>query len=273
MPGGTAFYFSEAMNCFDDIDFTLITAVGRSEYGVIERLRAQSINVSVIPSKYSVCFENIYGDNQDNRIQRVTAKADPFTVESLSGVNASIVLLGSLLADDFSLEVLKYLSQKSLISVDVQGYLREVRNESVYAIDWAEKLQALPYIHFLKANEHEMEVLTGYADIERAARQLYEWGVKEVLLTFGSQGSVIYDGATFYPIPAFEPREVVDATGCGDTYVTGYLYQRSKGAGIEEAGRFAAAMSTIKIQASGPFKGTQEDILRCMQTAPQRLPM
>ncbi|MDR0430436.1 MAG: PfkB family carbohydrate kinase [Tannerellaceae bacterium] len=272
MPGGTAFYFSNAINNFGDIDFSLITAVGESELPVIEKLRSKGINVSIMPSKYSVCFENIYGDNPDIRTQRVSAKADPFTIDYLKDIEATYILLGSLLADDFSLETLTYLSKKGLVAIDVQGYLREVRDEKVYAVDWKEKLEALKHIHVLKANEHEMEVLTGFTDVKSAARQLYDWGVKEVLITLGSLGSVIYDGKTYYRIPAYKPKETVDATGCGDTYVTGYLYQRSKGTSMEEAGRFAAAMSTLKLEKSGPFSGTKEDVRHCMETAKQRFP-
>lgn len=272
MPGGTSFYFSHAIKHFDDIHYTLITAIAESEMGVVEDLRSQGIEVTVMPSKYSVYFENIYGENQDNRTQRVLAKADPFIVEQFSKVDAKVFHLGSLLADDFSLEVVKYLSGKGLVSVDSQGYLREVRDTHVYAVDWNDKLEALKYIHFLKANEHEMEVLTGYSDVKSAAIQLYEWGVKEVLITLGSMGSVIYDGETFHQIPAYKPREVVDATGCGDTYMTGYLYMRAKGAGIEESGKFAAAMSTLKIEDLGPFKGTKENVINCMKTAEQRMP-
>ena len=58
-------------------------------------------------------------------------------------------------------------------------------------------------------------------------------------------------------------------SGCGDTYTIGYLYQRVSGAGIEEAGRFAAAMSTLKIEKSGPFNGSKEDVIQCMTTAEQ----
>lgn len=272
MPGGTSFYFSHAIKHFDDIDFTLVTAIAESELAVADDLRSKGIDVKVLPSKHSVYFENIYGENQDNRTQRVLAKADPFTVNQLEDTEAGIFHLGTLLADDFSLEVVKYLSEKGLVSVDSQGYLREVRDQNVYAIDWAGKEEALQYIHFLKANEHEMEVLTGYSDVISAAKQLYAWGVKEVLITLGSLGSVIYDGETFYKIPAYKPKEVVDATGCGDTYMTGYLYKRAKGAGIEEAGRFAAAMSTLKIEGLGPFKGSKEDVIYCLNTAEQKMP-
>lgn len=272
MPGGTSFYFSHAIRNLKDINYTLVTAIAESEMAVANDLQSKGIDVKVMPSKHSVYFENIYGENQDNRTQRVLAKADPFTVDYLEDIDARIYHLGSLLADDFSLDVIRFLSQKGLVSVDSQGYLREVREQNVYAVDWTEKKEALQYIHFLKANEHEMEVLTGYDDVAMAAKQLYDWGVKEVLITLGSMGSVIYDGTTFHMIPAYKPKEVVDATGCGDTYMTGYLYKRAKGAGIEEAGRFAAAMSTLKIECLGPFKGTREEIEHCLETAEQRMP-
>ena len=272
MPGGTSFYFSHAIRNLKDINYTLVTAIAESEMAVANDLQSKGIDVKVMPSKHSVYFENIYGENQDNRTQRVLAKADPFTVDYLEDIDARIYHLGSLLADDFSLDVIRFLSQKGQVSVDSQGYLREVREQNVYAVDWTEKKEALKYIHFLKANEHEMEVLTGYDDVAMAAKQLYDWGVKEVLITLGSMGSVIYDGTTFHKIPAYKPKEVVDATGCGDTYMTGYLYKRAKGAGIEEAGRFAAAMSTLKIECLGPFKGTKEDIEHCLETAEQKMP-
>ncbi|WP_278960774.1 carbohydrate kinase family protein [Bacteroides pyogenes] len=267
MPGGTAFYCSYAVSLFKNIDYTLVTSIGDTEMKVVDKLREAGIPTIVLPSKKSVYFENIYGENPDDRTQRVLAKADPFSMDKLQNIDARIYHLGTLLADDFPSDVIKELSRKGLVSADSQGYLREVRGTHVYAVDWANKREALQHIHFLKVNEHEMEVLTGFSDPKKAARQLYNWGVKEVLVTLGSFGSVIFDGNNFYRIPAYKPRKIVDATGCGDTYTIGYLYQRVSGAGIEEAGHFAAAMSTLKIEKSGPFCGTEEDVIRCINTA------
>lgn len=269
MPGGTSYYFSHGMSHLNDFKhYKLVTALAETEMKAVEDIRAKGIEVKVIPSRKTVYFENIYGENQDNRTQRVLAKADPFTVEGLKDVEANIYHLGSLLSDDFSLEVIKYLSGKGTISVDAQGYLREVRGEKVYAIDWTDKLDALKYIDILKVNEHEMEVLTGYNVPELAALRLAEWGVKEVLITLGSLGSVIYAENKFHHIPAYPPQEVVDATGCGDTYVAGYLYMRNKGASYVDAGCFAAAMSTLKLEHSGPFSGTEENILEIIRKYP-----
>ena len=260
MPGGTSYYFSHGISHLNDWkNYKLVTSLAPSEYSSVDELTGKGLNVEIIPSKKTVYFENSYGINQNNRTQRVLAKADPFTVEKIQHIEAKIFHLGSLLSDDFSLDVIKYLSKKGMLSVDAQGYLREVRGENVYPIDWCEKKEALKYVHILKVNEHEAKVLTGLDDYQAAARQLAEWGVKEVLLTLGSEGSIIYAENSFYYIPAYPPKEVVDATGCGDTYMLGYLYMRNKGVSYEEAGCFAAALSTVKLEKSGPFSGTEED--------------
>ena len=260
MPGGTSYYFSHGISHLNDWkNYKLVTSLAPSEYSSVDELTGKGLNVEIIPSKKTVYFENSYGINQNNRTQRVLAKADPFTVEKIQNIEAKIFHLGSLLSDDFSLDVIKYLSKKGTLSVDAQGYLREVRGENVYPIDWCEKKEALKYVHILKVNEHEAKVLTGLDDYQAAARQLAEWGVKEVLLTLGSEGSIIYAENSFYYIPAYPPKEVADASGCGDTYMLGYLYMRNKGASYEEAGCFAAALSTVKLEKSGPFSGTEED--------------
>lgn len=259
-PGGTAFYFAHAMASLNAGNFVLVTSLAQSEMKAVDDIRARGIDVKVIPSRCSVYFENRYGENQDNRTQRVLAKADPFTAAGVDDIEARYFHLGSLLADDFPLDMLKALSGRGVVSVDAQGYLREVRGENVFPVDWPDKLEAMKYIDILKVNEHEAAVLTGADDPRRGAELLAEWGVKEVVLTLGSMGSVILAGGQVYEIPAFAPAEVVDATGCGDTYMAGYLYMRDKGTGYAEAGRFAAAMCTIKLQASGPFNATVADV-------------
>ena len=260
MPGGTSFYFAHGISNLQHDNFLLVTSLADSEMKAVDDIRSKGIEVKVIPSPQSVYFENKYGENQNERTQRVLAKAAPFTVDNLKDVEAKYFHLGSLLADDFSLDVIKYLSTKGILSLDAQGYLREVRGDKVFAVDWPEKQEAMKYIDILKANEMEFEVLTGEKDPHKAAKILADWGVKEVLLTLGSEGSLIYAEGQFHEIPAYTPTEVVDATGCGDTYMTGYLYKRNKGASYDEAGRFAAAMCTVKLSHSGPFNATEADV-------------
>ena len=263
MPGGTSFYFTHGISHLlqGNVSYKLITSLAEEDMQAVRDIEALGISTEVIPSKHTVYFENIYGEDVNNRRQRVLAKADPFTVESLQGVEARYIVLGTLLADDFSLDVIRHLSARGTLVVDAQGDLREVRDQKVYPVDWPDKLEALKYVDILKVNEHEVSVLTGEKDLYEGARRLAEWGVREVLLTLGSFGSIIYADGKFYDIPAYEPVELVDATGCGDTYVMGYLFQRCQGASVSAAAHFAAAVSTLKLEHAGPFCGTFEEVV------------
>ncbi|MDE6444527.1 MAG: ribokinase [Muribaculaceae bacterium] len=260
LPGGTAYYFGHAMAGIGAKDFRLVTSLAAADLAAVDELRDAGVTVDVIPSSMTVCFENIYGTDTNHRTQRVTAKADPFTVDKLADVKGDIFHLGTLLADDFSTEVLRELSRRGRVSVDAQGYLREVVGNDVRAVDWLDKEEAFRYIDILKANEHEMEVLTGSTDPSEAAARLAAMGIDEVVITLGSEGSMILSEGKEHHISAFPPRDVVDATGCGDTYMAGYLYCRSIGKGIEESGHYAAAMCTLKLEGNGPFRGCGKDV-------------
>ena len=62
MPGGTSYYFSHGIcHLKDHAHYKLVTSLASSEYQSVNELRAKGINVEVIPSRYTVYFENKYG--------------------------------------------------------------------------------------------------------------------------------------------------------------------------------------------------------------------
>jgi sugar/nucleoside kinase (ribokinase family) len=231
MPGGTSYYFSNAIRHMP-LNYLLVTSLG------------------------------------DNRTQRVLRKADPFTLDQVKDINATIFHLGPLLADDMSVAFIRELSARAKVSLDVQGFLRTVENKQVVLTDWADKMETLQYIDILKANDQEMEVITGCSDIRQGAALLHKWGVKEVVITLGSKGSVLFIDGSYYYIPVFVPETIADTTGCGDTYMAGYLSQRILGKGPQEAGEFASAIAALKIESHGPFTGTAEDVFSFMKRQP-----
>jgi sugar/nucleoside kinase (ribokinase family) len=140
-----------------------------------------------------------------------------------------------------------------------------VKGEEVLSVEWTDKLRLLKHTAILKVNEWECHTLTGISDPFTAAEQIHDWGVREVIITLGGGGSVIYAEGKFYETPAYPPRHLVDATGCGDTYSAGYLYARARNMSYAESGRFAAAMCTLKLEHTGPFDHSIEDVYRIIR--------
>lgn len=265
MPGGTALYFSSAFSQLN-AKYLLVTALAEADFGYVRDLQQKNITVKAYPSPETVYFENIYGENQDDRTQNVLHKAAPFHSDQFNNIDANFFHLGPLLADDIPSELVQTLAAKARVSLDVQGFLREVKDKKVYATQWPQMAEVLPFIEILKADVAELQALTGCEDTIEGVKVVADLGVKEIIITNGSQGSVIYAGNESYTIPAYPPDEIIDATGCGDTYMAGYLFQRFKAAGVEEAGNFAAAMAGLKTAKTGPFTGNESDVLAFLST-------
>ena len=281
LSGGTSFYFANAIHQLPPtLQFKLLTKAGHDAADTVEELKGKGIAVDCKTSQHTVFFENKYAENSNNRTQRVLAKADPFTLDDVRDLEAGIFHLGSLLQDDFPLEVVESLASRGRISIDVQGFLREVRLGTeaepgapdgsphkgvpiagkVFSTDWKDKRKFLACTNILKLNEHEMVAIANSQDPREVARLMERMGVEEVVITLGSYGSLIYANGIFHDIPAYQPTAIVDATGCGDTYSAGYLYARHEGMNYHDAGCFAAAMCTLKLEHNGPFEGSLQDI-------------
>lgn len=265
LPGGTSYYFSAAMAKFD-VPYKLITAIAEEDDTIIEAIKQTGVSFRLLPTRQTVSFVNIYGDNPDERTQRVTQQADPFSISAFEGEEAQVFHLGPLLADDFSVDLIKFLSGKGRVSLDVQGFLRRVDGEQVMPVAWTSMAEALQYVDIIKANDEELATLTGLKDLKEGMHMIAAYGVSEVIATLGSRGSLILSDNCFYEVPAFVPNRLTDVTGCGDTYMAGYLYKRSKGCNIADAAIFASAMASLKTNRNGPFNGTEMDIETILRT-------
>jgi adenosine kinase len=96
----------------------------------------------------------------------------------------------------------------------------------------------------------------------------YEWGmlqektgltaaevasqVDALIVTMGSEGSIIHTGGRTLRIASAKPKAVIDPTGCGDAYRAGLIHGLLRGLDWETIGRTASLMGAIKIESRGP---------------------
>lgn len=107
----------------------------------------------------------------------------------------------------------------------------------------------------LFVNKQEAERLVGkIGAIPALASALRELGPKIVVVTDGSHGSYVSDGRHTYSIGVF-PVKVVEMTGAGDSFATGFLAALHYGKPIHEALRWGTANSTGVISRIGPQAG------------------
>jgi len=99
------------------------------------------------------------------------------------------------------------------------------------------------------------EACTGSHNLDQAAVRLLEMGPGIVVITEGVRGSQVYSkkGQRFYQ-PAFAMPEVVDTTGCGDSYHGAFLFGLLRQFSLEKTAEFASAVAALNTQALGGRK-------------------
>jgi len=261
-PGGTAYYTALALKRLGLTVAVVTNGAKRDRQYLLRELIREKVAVFWKDGQRTSAFENIYsGPGLHTRTQVLKGAGTPFSPEDVTRLSAWAFHFGPLVNRDIPLPVLKEAAGKaSVVSLDVQGMVRPARLGMITQEDRADKERWLEWVDFLKADATEAFILSGERDMDRAAAVLASFGPIEVVITLGSRGSLICAQQRLHRIPSWTPRRLADPTGCGDTYMAGYLYQRLKGKTPETAGRFAAAMAALKLENPGPFKGGTGDI-------------
>jgi sugar/nucleoside kinase (ribokinase family) len=174
----------------------------------------------------------------DRRVMEVKALGDPWTTADLHGLErAEWVHVGALARSDFPAETLAALARERRLSFDGQGLVRPARTGPL-ELDTDYDPEVLRHVSILKLAEEEAHVLVGDPD-EDALRSL---GVPEVVLTLGSQGSLVLADGKLERVPARAVSGEVDPTGAGDAFAVVYLASRSTGHAPAAAARRATTL-------------------------------
>ena len=265
-PGGTAYYTAIALKKLG-MSVAVITKLRHQDTYLLRELEKEHIPVFLGESDRTTTFINIYSSNSNTREQWVKDVAIPFTVSDTSSYEARLFHLGPLTKEDMPLEVIQFLAGRAKITLDVQGFVRDLVEESrgwarVRQGTWKERKTALAFVSIVKANEDEARILSHKKDMTNIAAELSNYGPEEVIITCGSNPSLVYSKGKSYWVPAYPPRNnvVIEPTGCGDTYMAGYLFYREKTTKLDEVGKFAAITASLKLERGSVFRGNEKDV-------------
>jgi sugar/nucleoside kinase (ribokinase family) len=113
---------------------------------------------------------------------------------------------------------------------------------------------ALPHLDYLLPNDDQVLGFTGAEDLDEGCRALVQRGVGCVAATRGGEGVVVVDPEGSESVAAFEV-DVVDTTGCGDSFSAGFLRGLSLGRDRREAAVLGCAAAALVAQGLGTDHG------------------
>jgi sugar/nucleoside kinase (ribokinase family) len=219
---------------------TIVARCGHGDEPKFRRAFARlGLPVTLVPGTVTTTFGLTYhGDDREMTVARL---GDVWSPQDVAAVpRGAWVHVAPLLGGDFPAETLSALARGRRLSFDGQGLTRP-RELGPLRLKGERDREVLRHVSILKLAEEEAEALVGRVDVD-ALRGL---GPPEVLVTFGSRGSLVIAGGQAERVRAHH----VDAnpTGSGDAFSAAYLAARASGQTPFAAARRATALVQLML--------------------------
>lgn len=237
----------------------VVTRLARQDEHVIETLRAAGIDCypSYAPTSTLLKLEYPTAD-PDIRTLSVTSMAEPISPAEVEGLDALAAVIGSSLRGEVGLDVIRYLKKKGMrVAADMQGFVRVLCGHELRYEPWEEMGATLSLLDVLKSDAVEAEFLTGETDLHKAAEFYARMGPREIVLTH-KDGLLLYAAGVFHEM-GFYPARLEGRSGRGDTCLGAYVAMRLT-MPPQEAGVWAAAVTSLKMESPGPFQGSKREV-------------
>ena len=239
-PGGCASFAGVALEATGGVGRIVAMGAAR-DHALFDELSARlGSMLTILPSAVTSAFRLDY-DDTDHRHMSVDAIGPVWQTRDIEAANPTTtwVHLAPLLRTDFPASTLAALAQRGhRVAYDGQGL---VRADCVGPMveDRHFPAELLAHVDILKLAEDEAVVVAGGEFDARSAAAL---GVPEIVVTYGSEGCVIYLGDQQVRVPAAWRVMGVQTTGAGDMFTACYVANRAAGA---DPRRAAAAASEL----------------------------
>lgn len=241
-----------------------VTRISENQEQLLEPMRTAGVSLFLKPgeiAEYRVVFPT---PNVDHRQPFLVKAGDDFTIDDIPDFRPCLVHMCCIGPREFQLDLMRALRTRGFrLSVDMQNFVLQADRETgaVHLQDVPEKKEILRMSDFVKLDAMEAQTLTGADDIQVQADILEDWGRSEIVITSSLGALARSNGKTAFA--RFTNRSSLGRMGRGDTVMGSYLARRIDHS-AEESIRFAAALTSIKMEAIGPFSGSAEDVVARM---------
>lgn len=258
--GGAVLYSSACAHALGH-RVAAVTKLAKKDYSRLEEFTIDPKDVYAVECENSTTMKNVYlTPDKERRNTKCLSFGDAFTLSDIpTNISGDIYHFAGLIYGDFPNEMIKKCAERGKVALDVQACLRRGDKTSgeMFFEDWESKYEMLPYIDFLKTDAAEAEIMTGTDDRYAAAKKLYEWGAKEVVITHNTE-VLAYNGGEIYTCP-IRARNLSGRTGRGDTTFAAYMTERLN-SDIKTALLYSAAAVSLKMETPGPLKAERKDV-------------
>jgi len=256
--GGAVYYGGVALRHIG-VRVGVVTRLHPSDFPLLDELVQEGVQVFAASAPETSSMETYFTlADVEHRIFKLKGFAGRFQAQEIPNLPTRIYLITPVVSGEVDLPLLRQLATQRPLALDAQGFVRRHNHGNVMLGDWPDMKQVLSHVTFLKVDRTEAEWLTGKTDLRTAVHLLAAYGPREIILT-QSSSVIAYAGGHIYEYP-FRSAALAGRTGRGDTCFATYIGKRLDDASPREACQFAAAVTTLKQERPGPWRGTLAEV-------------
>ncbi|MFC2174365.1 PfkB family carbohydrate kinase [archaeon] len=147
-------------------------------------------------------------------------------------------LLLTNLDPEMQIELMK--QTNAVVAMDTMNYWIDSKKEKL--------LEAIAASDILFINDAEALQLTGAQGLKDAGAELLNMGPKQVIIKRGANGAMLFEGGDIFSCPAYPLEQVVDPTGCGDSFAGGVMGCLAAGKTMREAIAYGSAVASFNAE-------------------------
>jgi len=198
-------------------------------------------------------FELKYSTDLFERTLHLKSKAPSIDADDLPNPLKAFAIHVAPIAGEVTYEIVEKLkSHADVLSLDPQGLVRRFDEGGNISLGSLADRRMLDLINVYKSSQSEIQAVTGQTDLVSAVESVHNHGVKIVIVTLGSKGALLSVEGTRYDVPACVPAKLVDPTGAGDAFISGFLSEYVNGENILRCACVGAAMASFVVEGIGP---------------------
>ncbi|MDP2923353.1 MAG: PfkB family carbohydrate kinase [Candidatus Omnitrophota bacterium] len=252
--GGSATYFSLSASFFSPVN--LVAVVGSDfpdKYLKLFKDKGIDLEGLVIAEGNTFRWEGEYGWDFNNAktistCLNVFATFNPRIPKEYK--NSKYLFLANI-DPQIQEAVLHQVFRPKLIACDTMNHWITSKREHL--------LKFLKKVDLFFLNDAEARQLSGENNLLKAAKAIFRFGPKRVIVKKGEHGALFFSPNSIFCVPAFLLEEVVDPTGAGDTFAGGVMGYLAKAGKIDEESLrkalvYASVMATFAVEDFGPWK-------------------
>lgn len=177
---------------------------------------------------------------RDRRVEITKLRIKPITYQEIKPyLDVDLILFNFISGIDISLNTIRKVREnsKAIIFIDVHNKAFGIDKEGKrFPRYWKEWKEWLCYADIVQMNEEECILVMGKELAQKdefitSSIEIIKTGPSQILITLGNRGAlVVYQegGDYYYATIPITSHKVIDTTGCGDSFSSGYIYSIAK---------------------------------------------